>query len=496
VKGGADAWLAKDLDVPLVLRHEAVNHGKPQSGTLAILFAREKDRVEAHQLSIEPIDMVVCNLYDFAGAVQNNLSETDLIEHIDIGGPTMIRAAAKNFKYVAAVTYPGQYKDLIDELQETGGALAFETRKSLMLQAFQLTAEYESMIATTLNAPAGQDTYSLTFISSEKLRYGENPHQTARFYRRPDLPYTLAHMVQHRGKELSYNNIVDIEAACYAVKDLPNPACAIIKHTNPCGLGTGLDTTKLLELAWQGDPLSAFGSVISFNSKVRKEMLTFLALDHPQKNQRKFVEVVVAPAFSPDAIEYLSGQKNLRIIELDAKRLPYTDDTKILAGGLLRQSCDPIETTRCEWVTQNKPDTIPTELLFFGVNAARAVKSNAIVLVREISPATFQLLGMGAGQPNRVTSVKIAVERMDENLERVAKLGKLKPQAFYDQVKPAVICISDAFFPFPDSIDLLGQAGIKTVVSPGGSNNDKAVIGRCNELGVCMGFTGVRHFRH
>jgi phosphoribosylaminoimidazolecarboxamide formyltransferase/IMP cyclohydrolase len=281
----------------------------------ALLFDREKDKREAEKLGIKPIDMVVCNLYPFEKVKNEGAGREVLIENIDIGGPTMIRAAAKNYKYAAVITNPSDYETIIKELKENNGALSNETRFSLMRAAFNSTADYDDMIASTMDELAGERSIRLSFGKAKELRYGENSHQEALFFRGSGAKDSLYDMNVLHGKELSYNNIVDIYGALDAVRDIKRNGCAIIKHTNPCGLCEGEDQRQVFESAWAGDPISAFGSVIAFNQKADKNTVEFLQLNHEDKMQRKFVEVICAPGFTSDAFEYLSFHKSLRVVE-------------------------------------------------------------------------------------------------------------------------------------------------------------------------------------
>ncbi len=460
----------------------------------ALLFDREKDAAEAQALGIEPIDMVVCNLYPFERVKNQGVDFDTLIENIDIGGPTMVRAAAKNFKYVAVVTDPQDYPDLVQELKVNDGALSYETRFRLMRKAFNLTADYDAMIATTMDETAGELSVRLAFHQAKILRYGENSHQQAFFLRQRRVADSLHDLQFLHGKELSYNNIVDLYSALDAVRDFSNTACAIIKHNNPCGLCEGDDQRKVFELAWAGDPVSAFGSVIAFNRKVELETARFLQLDAENKMERKFVEVIAAPDFAPEAIEYLKQHKNLRLVRFEPKRVAQEQEFKILAGSLLLQTSDKKLLEKKEIVTQQKA-TVDDDLLTFGLLAVRQLKSNAIAVVRK-KDGYLQLLGMGCGQPNRVNSTRLALERSRENLKNEFN-GKAEALETYikEQMAQAVL-VSDAFFPFPDNVEIAASYGIKTIVQPGGSIRDKSVIQKCDELGLAMIFTGIRHFKH
>ncbi len=460
----------------------------------ALLFDRQKDADEAARLGIKPIDMVVCNLYPFERVKNKGVDFDTLIENIDIGGPTMVRAAAKNFKYVAVVTDPQDYPDIVHELRENQGALSYETRFKLMRKAFNLTADYDAMIAMTMDETAGLLSLRLSFDSARTLRYGENAHQQAFFLRQRQTAHSLYDLQALHGKELSYNNIVDLYAALDAVKDFDRSACAIIKHSNPCGLAVGDNQRRVFEEAWFGDPVSAFGSVIAFNRPVTKKTVEFLHLDAQDKSQRKFVEVVAAPAFDEDALQYLFLHKNLRVVRFDPARLQSPMEFRILAGALLAQTTDDQLFRKQEWVTQHKAQ-ISDGLLKFGLIAVRQLKSNAIVVVRE-QEGDFQLLGMGCGQPNRVNATRLALERCVQNLRSEFNGSKNEEQDYIRRQLGKALLVSDAFFPFPDNVEIAAEYGIKTIVQPGGSIRDKSVIARCDELGLAMLFTGVRHFKH
>ena len=461
----------------------------------ALLFDREKDAREAEALGIQSIDMVVCNLYPFEQVKNQGADFDTLIENIDIGGPTMVRAAAKNFKYVAIVTDPEDYHDIIDELEANEGALSYETRFHLMRKAFNATADYDAMIATTFDETAGELSLRLAFDRAKPLRYGENSHQTAFFLRHRHAEYSIHDLDFLHGKELSYNNIVDLHSALEAVRDLSGQGCAIIKHNNPCGLAQGSDQRHVFEAAWAGDPVSAFGSVIAFNQPLGKNTATFLHLDAEDKSQRKFVEVIVAPDFTPQALEYLKLHKNLRVVRFDPNLLRPDYEMKALFNGLLFQTTDNKLLENTEVVTrQSLP--VSEELLHFGLIAVRQIKSNAIVIVRALNDGTLQLLGMGAGQPNRINSTRLAIERAEENLKMEYSGAPDGLSAYIEREMGRALLVSDAFFPFPDNVELAHAHGIRAVVQPGGSIRDKSVIQKCDELGMAMMFTGVRHFRH
>lgn len=460
----------------------------------ALLYDREKDAKEASALGIEPIDMVVCNLYPFAKVRAQGADLPELIENIDIGGPTMVRASAKNYKYVATVVDPEDYPVLLEELAENRGALKEETRFKLMRKAFNHTADYDSLIATTMDEQAGELSLRFAFDQAKKLRYGENAHQDGYFLRQRGVDRSYYDMNVLHGKEISYNNMVDMYAAIESVRDMRQHACAVIKHANPCGLCTGDDQRTVLEYAWAGDPISAFGSVIAFNTAVTLETVKFFYLDATDRSERKFVEIIVAPGFTEEALEYLSLHKNLRVVEYDSHFLTPQKDMKFLHNALLYQDSDLKIKDKMECVTKVNPK-IDDELLDFGLKAVRQIKSNAICVVRKVEKSYCQLLGMGCGQPNRLNSTELTIKRCHENLLNECNQEDNWEKTINKKMSEGIL-VSDAFFPFPDNIEIAHAAGIKTIVQPGGSMRDKSVIAKADELGVGMVFTGMRHFKH
>ena len=336
----------------------------------------------------------------------------------------------------------------------------------------------------------------MSFANPLPLRYGENPHQPAHFFPNEEDATGLSGIEILGGKALSFNNIMDLAGAVEAVADLDDFGCAVIKHTNPCGLAQSKQQDKLLELAWEGDPMSAFGSIIAFNKPVDAPALSFLNLDHPKKMERKFVEVVVAPDFTEDALAYLKNHESLRIVKLDPKTLDDPWDYKFVHGALLAQRRDTDLLGTVEVVTEVAPQPVDEGLMRFGLQAVRQLKSNAICIVRRRADGAFQLLGMGAGQPNRVTSSRLAVEKARENIAREDSLeGEALDRRVEETLSQALVA-SDAFFPFADNIEILSNAGIRRIVQPGGSIRDKSVIRMCNEKTVAMVMTGIRHFKH
>ncbi|MBP8648139.1 MAG: bifunctional phosphoribosylaminoimidazolecarboxamide formyltransferase/IMP cyclohydrolase [Thermomonas sp.] len=429
---------------------------------------------------IEAIDLLVLNLYPFA-KVSMDPSSTfeDVIENIDIGGPAMLRSAAKNFARVAVATDPAQYAGIVDELEANGGALSAKTRFRLAVAAFNNVAFYDACISNFLSAKQDDGSHAQfsaqangNFVKVMDLRYGENPHQQAAFYR--DLwpaPGSLATFTQLQGKELSYNNIADSDAAWECVRQFDAPACVIVKHANPCGVAVGVACGDAYELAYATDPTSAFGGILAFNTRL--DAATCKAI-----LDRQFVEVLIAPDYDEGALEYARKKANVRVLRIPmAKPSPGFIDTKRVGSGMLMQTADDRVITRDDLkvVTKLAPTEAQFADLLFAWKVAKFVKSNAIVYAKE-----SRTIGVGAGQMSRVYSARIAgIKAHDANL----------------QVEGSVMA-SDAFFPFRDGIDAAADAGIKAVIQPGGSMRDAEVIAAADEHGLAMVFTGIRHFRH
>ena len=430
--------------------------------------------------AIPTIDLVCVNLYPFRETVaRQGVTLAEAIENIDIGGPAMVRSAAKNYTGVAVVTDPDDYPTLLAEMAANDGALSLETRFALASKAFVHTARYDSAIAnwlTSLDAgkqPQAFPTHlQLAFDRVETLRYGENPHQQAAFYRDPaPVAGAIANYHQLQGKELSYNNIADADAAWECVKTFDAPACVIIKHANPCG--AAIDTTLVgaYEKAFQTDSTSAFGGIIAFNAAVDADVVAAM------NAHKHFVEVLLAPAFTDAARALLAGKQNLRVLELPLARVYHAHEMKRVGGGLLLQTADRFNVQEADLkvVTRIAPTSAQVEDLLFAYRVAKFVKSNAIVFC-----GRGMTLGVGAGQMSRVDSTRIAASKA-----RSAGL---------DLARSCVA--SDAFFPFRDGVDVLAAAGAKAVIQPGGSMRDEEVIAAADEHGLAMVFTGARHFRH
>ncbi len=467
-------------------------HPKVHGGILAVRKnAEHAKQMEEH--GIEPIDLVAVNLYQFEKAVEDkDVKIEEAIENIDIGGPTLIRSAAKNYKDVVVITDPSMYNTVISQLK-AGGDVDIETRKSLALNAFRRTADYDSAIDRFLSTRfAGEDIIRMKFLGGKPLRYGENWHQKAMVFRLPEGGGIVSAKQLH-GKEMSYNNYVDAESAVDAISDLKGTGVAVIKHNNPCGFATGDSLREAMERAWEGDPISAFGSVIAVNRPLDLKTAEFL--------KGKFVEVVIAPEFEKDALEFLRGKsKGLRLLEMDIKN-PGNISYRIISGGMLQQDRDIGYADKSEFrtVTEKEFPEDKKDLALFACLATKHTKSNSIVICREHEKEKFQVLGMGAGQPNRVDSLrKLAVTKAKENMDILFEKEKpdMSREEYYKKILGECVLGSDSFFPFDDSVKEAAKEGIRFIVQPGGSIRDDEVIKTANNLGVAMTFTGRRMFRH
>lgn len=450
-----------------------------------ILGRRDVDADIMQEQQIAPIDLVVVNLYPFAQTVANpDCTVEDAIENIDIGGPTMVRAAAKNNKDVAIVVNANDYARVIDEMNENDDSLTQKTRFDLAIAAFEHTAQYDGMIANYFGTMVeqvekGSDgspfprTFNSQFIKKQDLRYGENSHQSAAFYVEPSVQEaSVSTSEQVQGKALSYNNIADTDAALECVKEFTQPACVIVKHANPCGVAVSDSILDAYDKAYKTDPTSAFGGIIAFNQSL-DEATAQAIID------RQFVEVIIAPTASDEAKQVLSAKPNVRLLVCGDWQGQLTEeyDIKRVNGGLLVQDRDfgMVEQDDLKVVSKLQPTQQQLDDLLFCWKVAKYVKSNAIVYAKENTT-----VGIGAGQMSRVYSAKIAgIKAADENLEVAGS-----------------VMASDAFFPFRDGIDAAAEAGIKAVIQPGGSMRDQEVIDAANEHGIAMVFTGMRHFRH
>lgn len=460
-------------------------HPKIHAG---LLYRRDNqnDRDTIKKLGIETIDMVVVNLYPFEKITSQPIDLTGALENIDIGGPTMIRSAAKNYQSVAVVTDPADYPNILTELRSSGCELSERTRLELMLKAFQRTAAYDTAISSYFLKQAieqgvrtewpAPDCLLMHFEKVQDLRYGENPHQRAAVYRDPQAPACIALAKQVAGeKELSYTNILDADAAYRLIREFDEEhTTVIIKHTNPCGVGRGKTLRESCERALATDPLSAFGGVYAFSEAVDFETAKILA--------DKFVELILAPGYEPEALKALSTKKNRRILDLseillaDKNRAPQKNFRRIL-GGILYQESDGLllDEQKTKVVTKRQPTQEENDTLRFAWKIVKHVKSNAIVLCSK-----EQLVGVGAGQMSRVDSCKISLMKAQEAGLRVE----------------GTAMASDAFLPFRDSVDLMGGAGVTAIIQPGGSIRDQEAIDAADEFEMTMKFTGTRHFAH
>lgn len=489
--GGTGAFL-KMHNIPFIPIEEVTKNPEAFQGRMktlsfqigsALLFRRDvlADQQQAEELGIKPIDLVICNLYPFADVVQRKGTLEELIEQIDIGGPTLIRASAKNFAFVAVCTHPSQYTSIIEMFEKNKGALDLQTRKTLAQEAFRLTSTYDALIANQLEIQAQNTLYTIPISShnAKELRYGENPHQKGWVYLHP-TEKGLAQVEPLQGKPLSYNNLLDADAALRCTSDLArftvapfSYAVSIIKHLNPCGAAVSSHLKNALKLAWNGDPVSSFGSILCFSAELDENCALWL--------QDKFVEVILAPSFSKPAQILLAKKKNLRLLTVPLlQENPEERLVRSISGGWVVQTADIGLDQQFLSKTETPFPEEKQSLAHFGILVAKFLKSNAIVLVQESSEGYF-VIGAGMGNPNRLISLKQAIEKAREN--GCPDLSEL-------------VLISDAFFPFPDNIELAYKAGIRCIIQPGGSVKDDEIIEACNKRKMAMAFTGRRHFIH
>ncbi|MBT2733808.1 bifunctional phosphoribosylaminoimidazolecarboxamide formyltransferase/IMP cyclohydrolase [Neobacillus sp. C211] len=438
------------------------------------LLAKQDDVKHQQQLDehgIQAIQLVCVNLYPFQQTIEKpDVTVADAIENIDIGGPTMLRASAKNHQYVTVVVDPTDYETVIAELK-ADGETKFETRRKLAAKVFRHTAAYDALIAeymTQLAEEKNPETLTVTYELKQSLRYGENPHQQAAFYKKPlGSTFSIANAVQLHGKELSYNNINDADAALQIVKEFAEPAAVAVKHMNPCGVGTGETGYDAFTKAFAADPVSIFGGIIAFNREVDAQTAS--------KLHEIFLEIIIAPSFSEEALAILTGKKNLRLLTI-----PFNDVKKpelkmtTIEGGLLVQEQDryTLEDANVTVATKRQPTDAEWEALKLGWKVVKHVKSNAIVVTNE-----DMTIGIGAGQMNRVGAAEIALKQAGTKAEGAA-------------------LASDAFFPMDDTVEAAAKAGITAIIQPGGSIRDEDSIKKADEYGIAMVFTGVRHFKH
>lgn len=486
---GGTAKLLRENQVPVTDVSEHTGQPEIMDGRVktlhpkihgGILGRRDIDQQVMTEQNIAPIDLVAVNLYPFAETVADpNCSHADAVENIDIGGPTMVRAAAKNHRDVTIVVNATDYDRVIAEMDANDNSLTFDTRFDLAIKAFEHTAQYDGMIANYFGARLPQQeskfprTFNAQFEKKQDLRYGENSHQQAAFYvEAKPAEASVATATQIQGKALSFNNIADTDAALECVKSFQQPACVIVKHANPCGVAIGEHALDAYQRAFKTDPTSAFGGIIAFNRELDAETAKAIV-------ERQFVEVIIAPTVSSAARDVVATKANVRLLECGqwpAERANSLDFKRV-NGGLLVQDSDHGEVALADLkvVTTKQPSDAEMEDLLFCWKVAKFVKSNAIVYARD-----GMTIGVGAGQMSRVYSAKIAgIKAADENLE-----------------VPGSVMASDAFFPFRDGIDAAAAAGITAIIQPGGSIRDEEIIAAANEHGIAMVFTGMRHLRH
>ncbi len=489
-------------------------HPKVHGGLLA-KRDNAQHMAEAAEHGIEMIDMVVVNLYAFEKTVESGADFGTCIENIDIGGPSMLRSAAKNFASVAVVTDPETYDGILAEMRANDGATTLETRQVLAYEVFETTNEYDGAIADYLfnqlepehlnryralcgmpeehvhgegcdcGCESGEEgeggefppECALYMEKQQDLRYGENPHQQAVFYRVPEFAseHSLVNAEQLNGKELSYNNILDTDACWSLVREFDEPAVVILKHQNPCGSATAATIAQAFDKAFACDPKSAYGGIIAANKTVTKDMVDRI------NNYKLFVEVLIAPDFEPEALELLQQKKNLRVLATGGVSAPGAVEVRSVDGGVLVQDVDRASEDPATFTvpTDRKPTDAEINELLFAWKVCKGVKSNAILVSRDHAG-----IGMGPGQPNRVDSALLACKRAHEACERMGVAAE------------GLVCASDAFFPFRDNVDTLAEWGVTAIIQPGGSIRDEESIQACNEHGIAMVFTGHRHFRH
>lgn len=487
---GGTAKLLADNGIPVIEVSDYTGHPEIMAGRVktlhpkvhgGILARRGVDEAVMAENGIQAIDLVVVNLYPFAQTVADpNCSRADAIENIDIGGPTMVRAAAKNHNDVTIVVNASDYDAVLADMQANQGAVSDALRFDLAIKAFEHTAEYDGMIANYFGARLEQDevnefprTFNVQMTKKQDLRYGENSHQNAAFYVENRVQEnSVATATQLQGKALSFNNIADTDSALECVKEFDQPACVIVKHANPCGVALGGSILEAYDRAYKTDPTSAFGGIIAFNRELDAQTAAAII-------ERQFVEVIIAPSVAEDALAVCSAKQNVRVLACGDWQGQLTEgyDFKRVNGGLLVQDRDfgMVEMDDLKVVTKVQPTEEQLRDLMFTWKVAKYVKSNAIVYCKD-----EMTIGVGAGQMSRVYSAKIAgIKAADENLTVAGS-----------------VMASDAFFPFRDGIDAAAEAGIKAVIQPGGSMRDEEVIAAADEHGIAMVFTGMRHFRH
>ena len=479
VSTGGTKKALQEADIPVISVEDVTGFPEILDGRVktlhpnvhAGLLAKRNEGEHIQQIEeqgITPIDLLVVNLYPFKETIaRNERTFEESIENIDIGGPAMLRAAAKNHQDVTVVVDPQDYNRVAESIEK---GLTTELKTELAAKVFRHTAHYDALIAEYLTKQTGDsfpETQTFTYERKEQLRYGENPHQQAAFYTHPLAgDRTLANAEQLHGKPLSYNNIQDGNAALEVIAEFDEPAAVAIKHMNPCGVGVGDTAYDAYMRAYEADPVSIFGGIVAINQPVEKDVA--------EKLKEIFLEIIIAPDFSQEALEILTQKKNIRLLKLPFDQRPKEKKVTSVAGGVLIQEEDRLEVHPADWtvITEREPSESEWKDLTFAWKIAKHVKSNAILLAKD-----EKTVGVGAGQMNRVGAAKIAIEQAGE------------------AAKGAVMA-SDAFFPMSDTVEAAQSAGIKTIIQPGGSIRDEDSIQKCNEFGIAMVFTGNRHFKH
>lgn len=492
--GGTQSFI-EELGIPVIPVEELTSYPSILGGRVKTLHPKvfggilnrrdhSGDQQQIAKYEIPEIDLVIVDLYPFEETVASGAAEEDIIEKIDIGGISLIRAAAKNFKDVVIVSSRDQYQALLDLLLEKEGSSSVEDRKEFARLAFATSSHYDSAIFSYFNQDKPEEA-RISVNNGQVLRYGENPHQSAAFFKfnNSNSAITLSNAKVLQGKALSYNNMLDADAAWKSTSDAYHSvthiegkvAVAVVKHLNPCGLAVTGNIMKSLELAWAGDPVSAFGGIICFTGVVDQTIAEWF--------DKRFVEIIIATGYTPEALDVLGKKKNLRVLETPVK--PELTGEKLyrsISGGLLIQDEDEGLETDFKNVTKIQFDHNKLNLSKFGITACKHLKSNAIALVTQNHDGSFWLTGTGMGQPNRLDSLRqLTIPRF--NLKEGVRIEDS-------------VLISDAFFPFRDSVEAANEFGIKYIVEPGGSIRDEEVIAACDEFGIAMLFTGVRHFKH
>ena len=474
---GGSASFLREKNIPVTDVSDYTNFPEIMDGRVktinpliegGILGLRDKHETDATENNIKWIDLVICNLYPFSETIsKENCDQALALENIDIGGPTMIRSAAKNVGWVTVVVNPSDYEHVLENINEEN-EINFETRSSLSSKAFGHTAQYDTIIHNYLKESNLSSDFTLTYSKHSDMRYGENPHQAAAAFQIPgDKSNGILNAKIHQGKKLSYNNIMDADAALSCLKEFKSTACVIVKHANPCGVALGTNMLDVYKRAFSADSISAFGGIIAINQPC-DDILA-------EEISKVFVEIVLAPAFTKKSLDIFSKKKNLRVLEVgNIEKRDQLLEVRNIVGGVIVQETDTSVLSRSELktVTELEPSEEEINTMLFGWKVLKHIKSNGILIVKDNTT-----VGVGAGQVSRVDSVDIAMNKSGT------------------EIKNSILC-SDAFFPFRDSIDKIAGSGIKAVLQPGGSVRDDEVISACNEHGIAMVFTGQRCFKH